>query len=187
MILNRTNSAQEDILGKALHEPHGDRIGTIEDLVLEPESGRVLFAIIKAKGFLGSSFNADYYPVPWIFISMNPNTHKLNINTRKEQVLNAPDFSLKELRSNDEKVYDKIFTYYGAKKIFDLYQKQREETFKTMDTDMMHIGNEGKIHQAWEGSSQISNQAPPDGNTRMGNEMSYDKLTKGTDKNKDGE
>jgi hypothetical protein len=63
----------------------GDKIGTIERLMLEKTTGTVAYAVVKCGGFLGTG---HHYPVPW-------NSLKYNLGRKAYETL----LTLEELQS----------------------------------------------------------------------------------------
>src|ERR1700743_1883092 len=51
------------VKGTAVYNDAGDKIGTVEDVVLDKESNQILFAALGFGGVLG--MGEKYYPVPW--------------------------------------------------------------------------------------------------------------------------
>ena len=51
------------VIGTAVKNTAGEKIGEIEDIVLEKTSNQILFAVVGSGGFLG--VNEKFHPVPW--------------------------------------------------------------------------------------------------------------------------
>ncbi|GGE13113.1 photosystem reaction center subunit H [Aureimonas endophytica] len=51
------------VSGTAVYSTDGDRLGSIDDIVLGKRDGQVKYAILASGGFLG--IGEDYYPLPW--------------------------------------------------------------------------------------------------------------------------
>ena len=47
----------------AVYNPHGEKLGSIQDVMIDKRSGNSVYAIMSFGGFLG--LGADYYPIPW--------------------------------------------------------------------------------------------------------------------------
>ena len=52
----------------SVYGPDGDKIGTIERLMLEKVTGTVAYAVVKCGSFLGT---CHHYPVPWSALNYN--------------------------------------------------------------------------------------------------------------------
>jgi sporulation protein YlmC with PRC-barrel domain len=55
--------AASKVTGADLYNARGDRVGTVDDLMIDKRSGTISYAIISFGGFLG--LGADHYPLPW--------------------------------------------------------------------------------------------------------------------------
>jgi hypothetical protein len=53
----------DKVEGTAVYDRRGNRIGTIEDLVLDKIGGKVLYAVMSFGGFLG--IGEKHHPLPW--------------------------------------------------------------------------------------------------------------------------
>lgn len=55
--------------GAPVYGHKGEKLGTIERLMLEKTSGTVAYVIVKHSGFLGT--DTHHYPVPWSTLKYN--------------------------------------------------------------------------------------------------------------------
>jgi sporulation protein YlmC with PRC-barrel domain len=76
----------------------GQRIGTIERLMLEKTTGAVVYAVVKCGGFLKA--DKHYYPLPW-------NSLKYNVARKAYET----DLTLEELRSGRSEVDGEAFDW----------------------------------------------------------------------------
>lgn len=99
-------------IGKNVYDVTGDRVGEIDDLVVDMQSACAKFAIMGVGGFLG--MGERHYIVPTQALSMNTETGALMLSVEKQRLTNAPTFD----RDNppdfgDEQWSRSIYTYYG--------------------------------------------------------------------------
>jgi len=98
--------------GTAVYGADGEKIGSIERLMIDKISGKVAYAVLSFGGFLG--MGEDYYPVPWSTLDYDTNLGGYRVNFTKDQLDQAPKYSESQgwnwSRENDRRVYD----YYGA-------------------------------------------------------------------------
>ena len=87
------------VLGTAVKNTAGQKIGEIEDIVLEKTSNQILFAVIGFGGFLG--MNEKYHPVPWSALDYNEAENSYVVPFTKEQLQAAPADSLDKLTKQD--------------------------------------------------------------------------------------
>lgn len=58
------------IEGTAIYGREGEKLGTIERLMLEKTTGQVAYAVVRHSSFLGT--NTHHYPVLWNALKYNP-------------------------------------------------------------------------------------------------------------------
>lgn len=51
------------VIGAYVHEPSGRRVGKIDDIVMDPDSSDIVFAVVGFGGLHGMP--EAYYPIPW--------------------------------------------------------------------------------------------------------------------------
>ena len=105
--------ASDRVEGTAVRRPGGEKIGSIQRLMIDKVSGKVAYAVMSFGGFLG--IGEDYYPLPWPLLTYNPRLEGYEVNVGEQQLKGAPKYSKHESwdwsdRARDKKVYD----YYGV-------------------------------------------------------------------------
>jgi hypothetical protein len=103
--------ASDKVEGTAVYGRDGDRIGSIQRIILEKRGGRVAYAVLSFGGFWG--IGDEYYPLPWEKLTYDESLDGYRIDLTKEQVEAAPrarDDSEDWYRNNGRSVYD----YYGV-------------------------------------------------------------------------
>jgi sporulation protein YlmC with PRC-barrel domain len=81
----------EDLKSTKVFSIDGKEIGQIDHLMLERESGKVVFAVISFGGFLG--LGHSHFPIPWKVLRYD-NSHDGYLTNVTEQMLkDAPQFS----------------------------------------------------------------------------------------------
>lgn len=56
-------SARDDINGTRVYSPMGDDLGSINDVLVDAASGRVVYGVLQFGGVLG--LGAEYHPIPF--------------------------------------------------------------------------------------------------------------------------
>lgn len=56
-------SGTEDVKGTKVYSPAGDDLGHIDDVMIDPSSGKVVYGVLQFGGFLG--IGSDYHPIPF--------------------------------------------------------------------------------------------------------------------------
>ena len=102
------------IIGSKVMNLQGDTLGTIGDLVVDVDTGRILYAILDFGGFLG--FEEKRFPVPWASLAALPSEGTFFLNQSKAQLENAPAFDRKNLPNlGDMQWGEGILKHYGAR------------------------------------------------------------------------
>jgi sporulation protein YlmC with PRC-barrel domain len=78
------------ILDTAVKNSNGDNLGDIKDLVLNPEDGQVVYAVIAFGGVFG--MGDKYFAIPWRTLHWNPSTEHYVLNIDKTALEKAPGF-----------------------------------------------------------------------------------------------
>ena len=94
--------------GTAVYGPDQEKIGSIERVMIDKISGKVVYAVLSFGGFLGMGEN--YYPVPWATLKYDTNLGGYRVNLTKDQLENAPQYNESQgwnwSRENDRRVYE---------------------------------------------------------------------------------
>ena len=101
----------DKVEGTAVFGPDGDKIGSIERVMIEKISGRVSYAVLSFGGFLG--IGDDFYPLPWPSLKYNVDLGGYQTMITVDQIKGAP----KHGRSDDWNWglgTGAIDDYYGA-------------------------------------------------------------------------
>ena len=89
-------------------------LGKIEDLVVDTEAGRVVYAILSFGGFLG--IGDKLFTIPWNIMDLNTDKHAFVLDVDKDRLKNAPSFE----RDRWTDIYNQdwrnnVYDYYGQK------------------------------------------------------------------------
>lgn len=84
----------EKVHGTDVYNTKGEKLGSIEDLVLDKIEGRVQYAILSFGGFLG--LGDKHYPLPWGALKYDTRKGGYLVNLDKQQLENAPAYEPSE-------------------------------------------------------------------------------------------
>lgn len=87
------------VIGTPVKNTSGDRVGEIEDVVLDKTSERIMFAIVGMGGFLG--IGEKYHPLPWAALHFDEAVDAYVIPFTKDQLMAAPADTIQELTRGD--------------------------------------------------------------------------------------
>jgi sporulation protein YlmC with PRC-barrel domain len=106
------------VIGTNVKDTSGQKIGEIEDVVLDKKSNSILFAVVGFGGFLGMA--EKYHPIPWSSLDYNEGESSYVVNYTKDQLKAAPAGSIEELTKNDGMQFrDRAYDYYKAPRYWD--------------------------------------------------------------------
>ena len=99
----------DKVVGTAVYHDSGERIGTIDSVMLHKRSGKVAYAVMSFGGFLG--IGERYHPLPWDALSYDLDKDGYRVAASTENLKSAPSYSRAELDRAD---YGReVDTYYG--------------------------------------------------------------------------
>ena len=103
----------EKIIGSQVINLKGERLGKIENLVVDVDTGRIVYALLESDGFL--DIGDKLFPVPWGSLAALPAEGIFFLNQSKEQMLKAPAFDKnKPPNMGDMRWGADVLKYYGA-------------------------------------------------------------------------
>jgi sporulation protein YlmC with PRC-barrel domain len=103
----------EKIIGSNVINLKGEMLGKIESLVIDIDTGRIVYAVLESGGFLG--MGDKLIPVPWKSLAALPSEGIFFLNQSKEQMEKAPAFDKENLPNmGDMRWGEDIFKHYGV-------------------------------------------------------------------------
>jgi sporulation protein YlmC with PRC-barrel domain len=87
------------VIGTSVKNTAGEKIGTVEDIVLDKLSNNIVYAVVGFGGFLG--MNEKYHPVPWSALDYVESENSYVVPFTMEQLKAAPADSLEKLTGGD--------------------------------------------------------------------------------------
>ena len=104
--------SSDKVEGTTVYASNGDKLGSIDDLIIDKRSGQVRYAALEFGGFLG--VGTDRYPVPWAMLKYDTNLDGYVVPLSEKQLEGAPRYA-----QNDEPAYDdvygrRVYDYYGV-------------------------------------------------------------------------
>jgi len=104
--------AASKVKGTKVYNLQGDKLGSIDDLVIDKRSGQVRYAALEFGGFLG--LGTDLYPVPWSTLRYDVDQDGYVVNIDKAQLEGAPRHSESTWPAYDDEYGRKVYEYYGV-------------------------------------------------------------------------
>jgi sporulation protein YlmC with PRC-barrel domain len=102
------------VIGNKVLNPVGEQLGSLKELVLDLEEGRVAYAVLSFGGFMG--MRDKLFAIPWEALVLNPKDHTFILDVEKEVLKEAPGFDKDHWPDNAQ--YEAgwlldIYEYYG--------------------------------------------------------------------------
>ena len=107
--------SSDRVQGTEVYGTSGEHIGTIENLVIDKVSGRVVYAMMSFGGFLG--LGKRLYTIPWEKLNYDIDEGGYSTDLTEEQVKNAPDYNPDA--SLDNEGDERLFDYYEVRGFWD--------------------------------------------------------------------
>jgi hypothetical protein len=111
--------ASDRVEGTPVRRSEGDRIGTIERLMIDKLSGNVAYAVLSFGGFLG--MGQKHLPIPWARLKYDPLLGAYHLDLTDEELNRAPSFAADgefdwgdRSREVDVHNYYRVPPYWGA-------------------------------------------------------------------------
>jgi sporulation protein YlmC with PRC-barrel domain len=99
--------------GDDVYNPNGDKLGSIKEIMLDIESGKVCYAVLSFGGFL--SLGEKLFAVPWGALSVDTENKRFVMDTDEERLKNAPGFDTDNWPNMADPAWEKsVHAYYGT-------------------------------------------------------------------------
>ena len=104
--------SSDQVEGTDVYGPDGERIGSIDRVMIEKTSGRVTYAIMTFGGFLG--MGESEYPLPWGTLRYDTGLNGYVTNVTADQVKGAPEYRQTDDLWTDREWETRVHTHYGV-------------------------------------------------------------------------
>ena len=99
------------IIGTDVVSPNGDSLGDVKEVVIDPRTGRVAYAVVSFGGFLG--MGEKLFAIPFSSFKYDITTNKYVLDVSKERLKAAPGFDADHWPAmSDEKWNRDVYKYY---------------------------------------------------------------------------
>ena len=80
--------AAEKVEGTNVYKLQGEKLGTVDDNMIDKISGRAIYAVMSFGGFLG--MGEKQHPLPWSSLTYDERQGRYVVNLDKQMLENAP-------------------------------------------------------------------------------------------------
>lgn len=127
------------ILGSTVENTQGERLGSIEDIVIDPETNRIVYAVVSFGGFLG--LGEKWFAIPLSAMGRSQEEHKFVFDVRKEQLENAPGFNKNKWpQTADREWVSSVYSYYKQPMDWDK-NPMDPMAHTTINATVQHVGD----------------------------------------------
>jgi sporulation protein YlmC with PRC-barrel domain len=104
--------SSDKVEGTAVYNNAGDKLGSIDDLMIDKRSGLVRYAVLEFGGFLG--IGTDRYPLPWNMLKYDTVKDGYVVPLEKTQLEKAPKYAENDVPAYTDTYGRKVYDYYGV-------------------------------------------------------------------------
>jgi uncharacterized protein YrrD len=84
--------AAEKVEGTEVYNVQGEKLGMVDDIMIDKVSGKAIYAIMSFGGFLG--IGEKYHPLPWAALTYDETKGGYVVNLDKQMLENAPSYDM---------------------------------------------------------------------------------------------
>ncbi|WP_418315555.1 PRC-barrel domain-containing protein [Piscinibacter sakaiensis] len=104
--------SSDKVEGTTVYNHAGDKLGTIDDLMIDKRSGQVRYAVLEFGGFLG--MGTDRYPLPWNMLEYDVEKEGYVVPLDKEKLEGAPRYPHDQMPEYNRDYGRQVNGYYGV-------------------------------------------------------------------------
>jgi PRC-barrel domain protein len=104
--------SSDKVEGTSVMNPAGEKLGSIENVMIDKRSGKVAYAVMSFGGFLG--IGDRHHPLPWGMLKYDTNLNGYVVNLDKKMLEKAPTYA-------DDEPVDLADQEYG-RRLHDYYK-----------------------------------------------------------------
>ena len=103
--------SSDKVEGTNVYNLAGDKLGSVDNLMINKHTGQVLYAVLEFGGFLG--IGTDRYPLPWNVLKYDTVKDGYVVPLDKAKLEKAPRYSENDLPAYTPEYGKKVDSYYG--------------------------------------------------------------------------
>jgi sporulation protein YlmC with PRC-barrel domain len=111
-ITSGTLIAADKVKGTNVYNLAGDKLGSVDDIMIDKVTGRAIYAVMSFGGFLG--MGDQHYPLPWATLKYDTQKGGYVVNLDKKQLEGAPNYDRNSEFKWTPEYGRKVDTYYKA-------------------------------------------------------------------------
>ncbi len=108
-----------NIIGTDVVNPQKESLGDIKEVMLDPATGKVAYAVVSFGGFLG--LGEKLFAVPFTALSYDIDENEYVLDVSKEQLKKAPGFDPDQWPSMEDEQWNReVSSYYGRQPYWEI-------------------------------------------------------------------
>jgi hypothetical protein len=104
--------SSDQVEGTTVYNHAGDKLGSIDDLMIDKVSGQVRYAVLEFGGFLG--VGTDRYPLPWNMLKYDTSRDGYVVPLDKAKLEAAPRYAQNDVPAYTTDYGQRVNKYYGV-------------------------------------------------------------------------
>jgi sporulation protein YlmC with PRC-barrel domain len=114
----KTSTISSDVIssdkveGTTVYNSAGEKLGSVDDLMIDKVSGQIRYAVLEFGGFLG--MGTDRYPLPWNMLKYDTEKEGYVVPLDKAKLEKAPRYAETEVPEYTTDYGKRVYNYYGA-------------------------------------------------------------------------
>ena len=104
--------AAEKVNGTTVYNGAGEKLGSVEDIMIDKVSGRAIYAVMSFGGFLG--MDKKHHPLPWATLKYDLQKGGYVVNLDKKRLERAPNYDRDTKFEWTPEYGRKVDKYYDA-------------------------------------------------------------------------
>lgn len=108
---NKYVISSDKVEGTNVYTTTGDKLGSIDKLMIDKRSGLVRYALLESGGLLG--LGTDRFPLPWSTLKYDSQLDGYLVSINKDQLKNGPRYAHDNIPEYSDAYGQKVYGHYG--------------------------------------------------------------------------
>ncbi|MFT4100889.1 MAG: PRC-barrel domain-containing protein [Burkholderiaceae bacterium] len=104
--------SSDRVNGTNVYNPDGEKLGSIDTLMIDKVSGKVRYAVMEFGGFLG--IGSDRYPLPWESMKYDVALGGYVVSVSRDQLERAPRYEQSAVPEYTDEYGRKVYDHYNV-------------------------------------------------------------------------
>jgi sporulation protein YlmC with PRC-barrel domain len=104
--------SSDKVEGTKVYNTAGEKLGSVDDLMIDKVSGQIRYAVLEFGGFLG--IGTDRYPLPWNMLKYDTSKEGYVVPLDKGKLERAPRYAETEVPDYNDEYGKRVHDYYGV-------------------------------------------------------------------------